>query len=896
MMLPFSWTAQVHLPDVLTPLVSRAMHVTFGLNLDARQGPSPHNSFNAPVVGRLGFLSLLETYLGLAKPEVAAAQRVAVYMGHLQHHDNGARFYSASMRVDSVGTAAKLLSWRDEWLLGGWQGAAQALHPVRLQELATVESTASAMPPGEATRLQWVEQALKTTGTGPIASVSLVDPLEDFPLLWRRVLACLPNVQVSPSVPHGEGALRALQEKAVLVMSGQESPSKIPPIADGSVQLVRTLSSSTAEHWLGAHAAAHPTNRLVLAENHGDSLDTTLVATGGVNCGFENPSQLRPALQALGLALEMCWAPIDIGRMVDFLTHPVGPFSRKARATLAKAVSEQPGIGGAAWIEAKNKIAAGKDGDALVLDIEFWLEGERWPRHEGSPLDALLGRVDRLKEAMRLRLSGDPTMAARFAPAYRQCVAVFDSLSELSQQGITTLMPRQIEQLVTHATPTGASNPSAVSQVGCMRSANSTAACIEPADEVIWWMPSTPMLVQQLPWSSAEVHALKALGVELRNPAKQLASLAMQWLRPLLAARKRFVMVLPPPGREVHPVRQLLQQLIPDLEAQAMDLDAACGSKLLGTLTEQVASLPLPEVQRHIQLPGPLKPSTNPQSYTALNELFNAPALFALKRIARLNPTSTLAVEEDNRLLGILAHRVFEKLFAHVDALTWSNQKAKDWFQAQADELLRTEGAILLMQGAGISLQRFQMTCEGAICSLLNHLRAAKAVRVQTEAKFDGALGSVPLTGKIDLLVELPDKKVAALDMKWRGDNHYARVLREGSHLQLALYSSLVEQKTGTAPAALGFFILESGALFISHPAFFPQALLTPPPDTVTVGTLLDRAKATWTWRTDKFAAGQIEVVPQEATDDYNGPEGTLPVKGPSQWDRDYLVLLGGWE
>ncbi len=26
------------------------------------------------------------------------------------------------------------------------------------------------------------------------------------------------------------------------------------------------------------------------------------------------------------------------------------------------------------------------------------------------------------------------------------------------------------------------------------------------------------------------------------------------------------------------------------------------------------------------------------------------------------------------------------------------------------------------------------------------------------------------------------------------------------------------------------------------------------------------------------------------------GPEGTLPVKGPSQWDRDYLVLLGGWE
>lgn len=881
---------------MLAPLALRAMHVTFGLNLDARQGPSPQSSFNAPVVGRLGFLSLLETYLGLARPEVAAAQRVAVYMGHLQRHDNGTRFYSASMKVDSVGTAVKLLSWRDEWLLGGWQGTALASHPVRLQELAMVETTASDMPPGEATRLLLVEQALKSTGPNPITSVSLVDPLEDFPLLWRKVLACLPNVQASPVVPHGEGALRALQEKAVLVMSGQEPPSKMSPLADGSVQLVRTLSFSTAEHWLGAHAAAHPTDRLVLAENHGDSLDTTLVATGGVNCGFENPSQLRPALQALGLALEMCWAPLDVGRLVDFLTHPVGPFSRKARATLAKAVAEQPGIGGTAWLEAKNKIAADKDGTALVVDIEFWLESERWPRHQGAPLDALLARVYRLKEAMRRRLSGDPSIAATFAPAHRQCAAVFDSLSELSRQGVATLMPRQIEQLVVHATPTGSSNPGAVSQVGCMRSANSAAACIEPADEVIWWMPSTPMLVQQLPWSSAEIQALKELGVELRDPVKQLSALAMQWLRPLLAARKRFVMVLPPPGREVHPVRQLLQQLIPDFEAQALDLDAACGSQLVGSLTEQVASLPFPEVQRHIQLPGPLTLSTNSQSYTALNELFNAPALFALKRIARLNPTSILAVEEDNRLLGILAHRVFEKLFAHNNALTWTNQQAKDWFRTQADELLRTEGAVLLMQGAGISLQRFQMTCEGAICSLLDHLREAKAVRVQTEVEFNGLLGPVPLTGKIDLLVELPDNKVVALDMKWRGDNHYARALREGAHLQLALYSSLVEQQTGTAPAALGFFILESGALFISHSGFFPKAQLTPPPEGVTVGTLLDRAKATWFWRTGQFAGGQIEVVPHGPTDDYNGPEGTLPVKGPSQWDRDYLVLLGGWE
>ena len=116
------------------------MPVTFGLYLDARQGPSPTNYFNQPVVGRLGFLSLLETYLGLAKPDVTSARRVAVYSGLLRAHDNGGRFYSESFQADSIGTAARLLAWRDELRLGGWGGNAQPEHPLRLRELAAIES------------------------------------------------------------------------------------------------------------------------------------------------------------------------------------------------------------------------------------------------------------------------------------------------------------------------------------------------------------------------------------------------------------------------------------------------------------------------------------------------------------------------------------------------------------------------------------------------------------------------------------------------------------------------------------------------------------------------------------------------------------------------------------
>ncbi|MFK9667749.1 hypothetical protein ACJEM4_24780, partial [Escherichia coli] len=85
--------------------------------------------------------------------------------------------------------------------------------------------------------------------------------------------------------------------------------------------------------------------------------------------------------------------------------------------------------------------------------------------------------------------------------------------------------------------------------------------------------PSTPQLPQPLPWSQTELEALRKLGVELRSPQQELDSLAQQWLQPLLAAKERFVLVLPPAGAEEHPFRQLLLRLAPSLQGSCINLD-----------------------------------------------------------------------------------------------------------------------------------------------------------------------------------------------------------------------------------------------------------------------------------------------------------------------------------
>ncbi|CAJ8619360.1 Inactivated superfamily I helicase [Burkholderia pseudomallei] len=868
------------------------MHITLGLNLDNPQGPSPKNALGEPILGPMGLLGLLEIYLGLSRPEVSAAHRVTSYLGHLRAHGKQSRFYSQSLEADGVGTSAKLLSWRDEWRLGKWNGTAPAGSPQRLHELAEVEQTANGnVPPGESERLSAVLAALETERT-PITSVLLVDPLDCFPSVWRDVLARLPDVREWQPAPHGQGLLRELQQRALkAVLQGDLQPLA-NPAADDGVVFVQASTREAAEHWLSAYCRRTPADRLLVCESDGDSLDATMMATGGVSSGFRHISGLRPALQALGLALEMCWDPVDIGRLVEFLSHPVGPFRRNARARLAKAVAEQPGIGGEAWESVKHEIRAEEHSEDILEDISFWLEGERWSRDVGAPVEAVLLRVEKLAVSVRKRLADDAPLNATLCAAIEQCAAVRDGLLELKSQGSPNITPRVIEQLIVRATPVSAGNPYAPAQVGCIRAESDTATCIEPADEVIWWMPSSPQLPSPLPWTRSELDALSGQGVELRNPQRELVLLAQQWLRPLLAAKKRFVMVLPPPGAEEHPVRQLLERLCPDLTKHCIDAQAE--SQFVGALTEDLEHTALPQVPDVLELGAPIALPSSDQSYSSLSELFDAPAVFAFKRVAGLRPTSILEAKDGNNLLGTLAHRVFEKLFQQEGSLSWDNEQAVTWFRNNVEALLATEGAVLLMRGASVGRQRFKAVCEYAIRSMLRHLRAAGATRVRTETPVAGELGDVPLIGKIDLLIELPEDKTVALDMKWRGDKHYGAALHDGRHLQLALYSSLYQQQTGVTPAALGYFILESGAMYVTAPHVFPTAQIRTPPMGTTAG-LLEQAKASWRWRADQWAAGQIDAVPVGGGDDFQGPEGTLPVNGPNSWDRDYMVLLGGW-
>jgi hypothetical protein len=386
--------------------------------------------------------------------------------------------------------------------------------------------------------------------------------------------------------------------------------------------------------------------------------------------------------------------------------------------------------------------------------------------------------------------------------------------------------------------------------------------------------------------------ALSASGTQLRDLAVELKALAQDWLKPLLAAQERFVLVLPPVAEEEHPIWLLIRRLLPTLQIRHVEaeLDAA-------DYVQPATDRRLPALTRHMHVAADLTSARPRQSFTALDELFNNPAVAVLKDAANLKGATLMAVEEEQRLLGTLAHRLVERLFEVLDVLKWTGDQVRGWFDANADALIEAEGAPLLMLGFGIALHRFKGTLRDSVVALVAHLQSAGVVRVSTEVDYIGELFEEPITGTVDLLAELPGSRFALVDLKWSSERYHRQRLESGTHLQLAIYAALVEQNLGQLPVELAFYVFDTSALLATSALVFPRALVCAPPPGVTVQQLLKRAEASWEWRGAQLAAGELELVDPRLGDlqDFQGPEGTLPVNEGKRWNAEYVALLG-WE
>jgi hypothetical protein len=538
----------------------------------------------------------------------------------------------------------------------------------------------------------------------------------------------------------------------------------------------------------------------------------------------------------------------------------------------------------------------------MLEAVDYWLTSPRYGAEEGAPAGEVADRCGRVAAWLsRMMGRGEETPdQALFAQAHRQAADLCEALDYMSGQGQELIDRHQLNRLVDQVAGAGGSLSDRFAEVLHVSAADSPAVFTGEWEEVIWWDFSMPVLPYGYPWTKAELAALDRNGVHPQTPDDRLNHLADTWLRPVLSAEKRLVLVLHYADEEHHPlwdqikacsrgwvetdVEELLQKggRFPGFDVESRPLDPR----------------PLPRIKRWWQLgDGTLLGPRKQESFTSLDAFIKSPYQWVLRYKAYLKAGTLAELPSGSLLKGSLAHRLFEDFFSvHKKWKQLKEPQIIDWMDDRLPVLLEEEGALLLQPGRAVERAAFEETARHALITLISRLKAAKATDVAVETHQSAPFLSGRLDGYIDMVLTSADGSEKVLDMKWSNARYRSEELKNNSQLQLATYAYLRKKIAGAAdfpPQA--YFIIEGAQLLTQDENSFPGSLVCAAEGGESTAGLWRRFEATWHWRRRQMDGGLVEVTVTGTEPDAGSvpPEDGMHIDGVNDKFSEFGVLTG---
>ena len=891
-----------------TKITIDKIRVTLAIKGDSPLPELMADSLGEVTVGPHGLLNVLETQLGIPSSETSFTTRLIQYLGCIDKVNNPDAFYHASWEADPFSVARTLLQWRDQWYLAGWQGAFNDDAPTRLRDMAAIDELASdAVAPGLGQRIQRVITLLPDN---PIAieSITLRDPLSDFPFLWQRLITATEAVinEEAAAIPQADEDSDLGKLQRHLLAAANKS---IPLRGDGTVIILRAdspqestpLTALLTQNWL---AQAPDKSIALLAEMRGDLLDETLEHLNSPRLGFSALSPWRPVFQVLPLACELLWEPLNPTALFQFLSHSVGPIPGRIREKLAQTVASTPGIGSADWEKAINESLENEDKSKrrkMEDSIRYWLESPRFSPQTGVDSNTLSERAQRVADWLQgaKESTDDNARKSLYNVALNQTLELVNAIERLKSHGRELLSQDNVRRLIEDIRGTGAPVTDRYAEVipGQPRilRADHAGAFAREVDNVIWWDCQVSDRVHRWPWSRTERDALTANGVHLQSEDEQLEWLGKAWLRPILCAKERCILILHDDAERHHPIWDQIDSVakgLPTLQIASSDTAAS-----LDIAQSPLQPRTLPPKVRWWQLPDSVGlPERYAESFSSLDTYIHSPYQWLLRYAARIRPGSLASVSDGSLLKGSLAHRLYEEfLNAHPAIGTIDTLSIAGWVEKYIGTLLQQEGALLLVPGRQAECEHFITQVQNSLTTLVEHLQDAGVVSVKMELWQEGLYAGGRLNGSIDILATRADGQEAVVDIKWGGKKYRRDALLDNSYLQLATYAQLRRNNNAKGSPALSYFIvMDSHMLSLNH-EFFPHAEILKPDGDENAAQYWQRFEQSWRWRKAQFDNGRVEVTvaDTESTDESTPDEDCLVIPEASDMFNDYRVLTG---
>lgn len=860
------------------------MHIVFGWKLDGPCHPQTATGAAAaigePVVGPNGLLGLLESALGLVAPNTPAAVRIARYQGRLRSLDDGSRFYSRSFARDAWATAKQILAWRDELYASDWKGQRIESAGARLETMASLEM-AEGQPLGNSTgeRLHTVLEVLATGRAVPIETIDVVTPEEQLPLMWQRLLARLRAGGIT--IRGFESPTQTGDSDLVAIQCALRGDKATKFVGDGSLIILDADDEWQAADAVAAWLSSGDNRETVIVRGAGcPALDAACRRLSLPRPGWTETSPQRSALQVLPLALEILWEPLEPARVLEFLSLPRSPLPRFVSRRFARALMDEPGIGGGRWIKAWQdcikdltgwRRADGLDDAAIKKEVEkaqeqwkFWLEPQRFRRSEGIPVQLVQDVCHRIAQWSGGVAQRDNDYLFLTAAAHSS--ALSESIAALGASHIPAI---QLGRIIDAVTAEGASAPAATEEAAPWSVVDVPGQVWGTADTVVWWGFSGDVKSpSRQPWSSAEIAALAAVDAHVEPIECVVLREAASWRQALLGARSRAILVMPRRLRgEAATPHPLWHELFAQLEslqavskaripAQAIAIGetARLGNRVIKR--QGIGPLTLPTARRRWVVPASTLSRRPIESITSIKTMIECPLAWALNYGARVRPGALDVLPDDANLVGTLAHAVVEKLFA----------KRKDWLPDEAasaaaqmfDSLAVQTAAPLLRPGYAVEYERAKARVSDSIRLLVQMISdAGLTVRGCEEEVVVTFAPGQDFGGYLDLVLEDKKGRSVVLDLKWSKRDKYRREeVQEGRALQLAAYTWLEEQAGRTSLGA-GYFMLRQQSLLFTNPYPFSPAHHVPGSDLKQTWATL---RAAYDHRMEQLERGDVLV------------------------------------
>jgi len=855
----------------------------------------------------------LEGQLGLSGYRSNTAYlRIELYRQALGQHlaetaKFSAPFFDKSFAADRFASAEALLAWRDELLLAGWDFALSASLPPRLRDLAEVEvffqkklqdPELGVQAAGFADRYAQVLESLKFRHCS-LEKILLYEPEHLQTPVIQRVLQMLRQHKITIEQVEIHGAARP-DSRLGKLQHGMGSGA-------GNLALLCTRRDSDAATFLAQTLRENPGYRpAFLLPEMNLLLEQNLVNEGFAPMGVLSASLARPSLQVLKLAPAFLWEPVDVFKIMEFVTLPVKPLEAGLALEIARVLAEKPGLFSDTWFAAVfGYLEQANVPKEAREQYDFWFDRRRYPADATAPKRDAVALYGYLQEWAQIYYEESGSNNPSLLVLAEQARRIRELLETLPEQRIGFLELERIVRTIYEPSPMQL----APAEVGSFAFVHQAGAFAAPVEDLVWWNcvfeNTTPPPDK---WQKEERLLLQNQGVALETPRQQSQRKQLLQLRPILQTSRSLLLVIPEQVDGAEAVPPLLLS----------DIEAIFGSEIkdfsfhLSRENDRVRFaewLKIPNQERvstrSASRPKPIIQLANPNLFTVseyetptnLDSLFYYPHRWFFRQKLRLYRSSLLSVTGDNTLLGSLAHRFFEKLLKE-NLANLDRRALTEWVEQEASTLFPREGATLLLYGREPERMAFLNKVKNAAWSLVSLLRNNGWQVENTEMELQGNFVGMPVRGKADLVLRRGEEK-AIIDLKWSGVKRRKELIQNGEDLQLVLYAHLLPPPEHWPHTA--YFILDEGKMVARNAAAFQEAVVAGRggDDHITACTaIFEKMEKTYTWRLTQLRKGLLELRTARTAPELEALyEGQLfellEMKNEdARWD-DYKTLLG---